>query len=70
VNPSGFTWTLDRRLRQRRCHGSHLQLAQEFRRGVTVRVDSGMPDFKRTGCLVLWDFNLTNCWLTQASALA
>jgi hypothetical protein len=45
-------------------------LAQEFRRGVTVGVDSGMPDFKRTGCLVLWDFNLTNCWLTQASAIA
>ena len=29
-----------------------------------------MPDFERTGCLILWGFNPANCWLAQASAVA
>jgi anaerobic selenocysteine-containing dehydrogenase len=44
----------------------HKDLATAF----TFGADSGMPDFKRTGCLVLWGFNPTNCWLAQASAIA
>lgn len=43
---------------------------KDFATAFTFGADSGMPDFKRTGCLVLWGFNPTNCWLAQASAIA
>ena len=35
----------------------------------TFGAESGMPDFERAGCLILWGFNPANCWLAQASAV-
>jgi anaerobic selenocysteine-containing dehydrogenase len=43
---------------------------KDFATAFTFGAESGMPDFKRTGCLILWGFNPANCWLAQASAIA
>ncbi len=43
---------------------------KDYATAFTFGADSGVPDFQRTGCLVLWGFNPTNCWLAQASAVA
>jgi anaerobic selenocysteine-containing dehydrogenase len=42
---------------------------KDFATAFTFGADSGMPDFERTGCLMLWGFNPTTCWLAQASAI-
>ena len=39
---------------------------KDYATALTFGADSGMPDFQRTGCLVLWGFNPSNCWLAQA----
>ncbi|MBZ0093638.1 MAG: molybdopterin-dependent oxidoreductase [Sulfuricellaceae bacterium] len=40
---------------------------KDFATAFTIGADSGMPDFARTGCLVLWGFNPATCWPAQAS---
>jgi anaerobic selenocysteine-containing dehydrogenase len=43
---------------------------KDYATAFTFGADSGVPDFKRTSCLMLWGVNPTNCWLAQASAIA
>jgi predicted molibdopterin-dependent oxidoreductase YjgC len=43
---------------------------KDYATAFTFGADSGMPDFERTGCLILWGFNPSTCWLAQASAIA
>lgn len=42
---------------------------KDYATALTFGADSGMPDFRRTGCLVLWGFNPTTCWLAQATEI-
>jgi len=43
---------------------------KDYATAFTFGAESGMPDFERTDCLILWGFNPANCWLAQASAVA
>lgn len=43
---------------------------RDFTPLLTFGADTGMPDYERTGCILLWGFNPSECWLSQATAIA
>jgi hypothetical protein len=58
------------------CHSPNLVFATEncnwhkdFAPAYTFGAGIGMPDYQRTGCILLWGFNPATSWLAQATAV-